>query len=502
MKTSLFLLSSLFVSTVWAGLRCEKIFVPVPLRDSAVEIEISGTIVDRMFTTSDGTLRPIMEGVGEIAIPPDILQQLKNTFPGEPVETLSWDLLTQSEKERVILYSTQQRGQNFFKDRNVHGLVYRRQIELVFKEPSEFMGRQYPAGKYTFNSQDLFANTKIEFSGPKGMIDTLGFEIHLRRADGADKNLTSSTRLQKSLVGYASNVHQHVVAPIPLDALAANPEVVSFQMMDLYRRVSLHAQLLRVTRGHSVEELKATAGDYSYINMPLLEKSDLKLLHDYLYDLGRYLQLQKRQAAEDKIRAEGTWKQKLKLWATTFFRSRKDALKYLNNPFEKNIAEKSGLVGMRAGNVYDGNTLLWGMELRDLAPSHDQQHLGAFLRAVQTRMLVGDYGLKESTVQAVMSDKQSNMYDRIYYPTMKNLMEDPTGGKMKGSTNEALGMLLHSWEKDPIFIEHPEFLPKLAEARKIALASIKRGDSPTEALQRFANRSGLNYLVWQSLNID
>lgn len=503
MKTSLFLLSTLLVSTTWAGLLCENVFRPIPLRDSAVEIEISGAIADRMFTTEDGTLGPVIKPLGEAAIPPELLKQLKDSFPGEPVESLSWDLLNQKEKESLILFATKARNQNFFKDRNVQGLIYRDQFELVFKEPSEFMGRSYPAGKHRFNSQDLFANTKIEFSGPKGMIDNLGFEIHLRRADGADKNYISSTRLQKSLVGYASSVHQHVVAPIPLEALAENPEAMSFKLMDLYRRVSLHAQLLRVTRGHAVEELTATAGDLSYVNMPLLEKSDLQMLDNYFLSLGRYLRAEKQKAADQKIREEGTLRERLKLWAKNFFKGKDAISKFLKNPLEEKIAEKSGLVGMRAGKVYDGDTLLWGMELRDLAQSHDQKHLADFLRAVQTRMLVGDYGLKDSTVSAVLNDKSGiNLIDRIYYEPIVALKKDPTGGKLEGSKNEALGLLLHNWEKDPVFIEHPEYLPKLAEARKIALESIKRGEAPTEALKRFSTRSGLHYLIWESLRVD
>ncbi len=503
MKIGLFILSSLFVCQSRAALRCENVLKPVPLRDSAVEIEISGAIADHMFTTADGTLGPVIAPLGEAAIPPEILKQLKDSFPGEPVEKLSWDLLNQKEKESLILFATKARAQNFFEDRNIQGLIYRDQVELSFKERTEFLGRSYPAGRHVFNSQDMFANTKIEFSGPKGMVDRLGVEIHLRRADGADKNLTSSSQLQKSLVGYVSSVHQHVVAPIPLEALAANPEVMSFKLMDLYRRVSLHAQLLRVTRGHAIEELKATSGDYSYSNMPLLEKKDLRMLENYFLTLGRYLQEQKQKIADQKIRDEGTFKEKLKLWGRTFFKDKDLMVKFLENPLEHKIAEKSGLVGMRAGKVYDGETLLWGMELRDLAPSHNQKHLGDFLRAVQTRMLIGDYGLKDRTVETVLKDKSSiNLMDRIYYEPIVSLKNDPTGGKLEGSTNEALGLLLHNWERDPIFIERPEFLLKLAEARKIAIESIKSGEAPEEALKRFSTRSGLHYLIWESLRID
>ena len=196
-------------------------------------------------------------------------------------------------------------------------------------------------------------------------------------------------------------------------------------------------------------------------------------------------------------------KERLKLWARNFFKGKDKMLKFLKNPLEDKIAEKSGLVGMRAGKVYDGETLLWGMELRDLAPSHNQKHLGDFLRSVQTRMLIGDYGLKDSTVKSVLADNSgTKLVDRIYYEPIVDLKQDPTGGKLEGSKNEALGLLLHNWDKDPLFIERPEFLPKLEEARKIALESIKRGEAPTEALQRFATRSGLHYLLWESLRID
>lgn len=505
MKTALFLLSLLFISETWAGLRCESVLKAVPLRDSSVEIEISGTILDRLFTTSDGTIGPVIHPLTSAAIPPALLRQLQESFPGEELKSIPWDVLSLKEKADLVMSAAKARKQNFFSDRTVHGLKYRDQFELVFKEPSEFMGKMYAAGRHRFNSQDIFANTKIEFSGPKGMEGELGLEIHLRRADGADKNLISSTRLQKSLVGFASSVHQHVVAPIPLEALAANPEVVAYQIMDLYRRVSLHAQLLRVTRGHAIEELKASAGGHEYVNMPLLEKSDLKLLHNYFLKLGSYLKNEALKAEKQRIKNEGTWREKIELYAKAFFNSNERVKKFLNNPLETSLAEKSGLIGMRAGKVYDGDVPLWGMEFRDLAPSHEQKHLGDFLKAIQTRMLIGDYGLKDSTVMTVINDKAGgDLFDRIYYPSVRNskILKNVTGEYLDSQRNEALGMLLHNWEKDPMFIENPQFLPKLADARKIALESIKHGGHPTEALTRFAKRSGLHYLVWQSLKIE
>lgn len=502
---SIILISFLFASSAWAGLRCENIFSPIELRDSSVEIEISGTILDRLFTTTDGTIGPVIHPLSDKAVPPSLLRQFKESFPGQDIKTIPWDVLNLKEKTDLVLYATTARKQDFFEDRTVQGLKYRDQIELDFSAPAEFMGKVYPAGRHLIKSQDLFANTKIEFSGPNWMEKNLGLEIHLRRPDGADKNLVTSTQLQKSLVGYASSVHQHVVAPIPLEALAKNPEMVSYQIMDLYRRVSLHAQLLRVTRGHAVEKLTATAGDVEYENMPLLEKSDLKLLHNYFLKLGKYLRNEINKEERQRVKKEGTWRERLQMYSNMFFDSNERMRVFLRNPLKSTLAEKSGLIGMRAGKAYDGEIPLWGMEFRDLAQSHDQKHLRDFLKAIQTRMLLGDFGLKDSTVTEVLNDNTGkDLFDRIYYPSIgkPKSFKDPTGGKLEGQTNEALGMLLHNWEQDPLFIENPQFLSKLDEARKIALESIKRGEHPTEALARFAKRSGLHYLVWQSLRID
>jgi len=511
MKTSPLLFALLVLgSQARAGLLCENLLKPVPLRDSAVEIEISGTIIEKLFTTTDGTLGPVLDPLGAEALPPALLKTIQETYPGEALEKIPWDVLTGAEKSELILYATKAHQQNFFKNRSVQGLKYRDEFDLVFQEPSEFMGALYPPGKHRFKSQDVFGHTQIEFSGPKGMDNTLGFEIHLRRPDGADKNLISSTSLQKALVGYVSNVHQHIVAPIPLEALADNPALVSYQIMDLYRRVSLHAQLLRITRGHAIEELKASTGNYSYTNMPLLKKRDLEALHSHFLELGNYLKAEKIKTDSQLALKTGSVLARLKAATRLFLAKVGPQATPLENPLENRLARKSGLVGMRAGKVYDGDALLWGMELRDLAPSHDQKHLDQLLRAVQTRMLLGDFGLKNETVLQVLNETESPLMERIYYSYSRDLevshkegpLQDPTGGKLAGQKNEALGMLLHHWEKDPLFIEHPEFLPKLEQARRIALESIQRGERPTEALARFAKRSGLQYLVWQSIKIE
>lgn len=505
MKTGLFFLTFLVVSQTWAGLRCEKALLPVELRDSAVEIEIRSTILDRLFTTTDGTIGPVLDSVKPQYIPRDLLQQLRESFPDQPIQSIPWDVLTMREKEDLIVASARARKQDFFEDRTVHGLKYRDQFELTFNATTELMGKVYPPGKYTFNSSDFFTNTKIEFMGPKSISEKLGFEIHLRRADGADKNLISATSLQKALIGSAAPVHQHVVAPIPLEALAKNPQEMAFKMMDFFRRVSLHAQLLRIKRGHAIEELSDSDGDVRYQNMPLLQKDDLQHLYHYFWRLGVHLKTQPQRDEIQRVREEGTLVEKLKMRAKLFFKGTKSLDAFADNPLDNQVvARKSGLIGMRVGRVYDGDGTLWGLEFRDLAQSHEQTHLQEFLRAAQTRMLLADFGLKDSTVrEAIQGATDNQLMDRIYYPSVAHgEFVDPTSGKIQGQTNDALGMILHDWTKDPLFIEHPEYISKLEEARKIALTAIEHGEHPTQALARFVKRSGLDYLVWQSLRID
>lgn len=498
MKALTFLSVLVLLSTpaAFAGLRCENVFKTIPLQDSAVEIEIGATILEPLFTTTDGTIGPVIHPLNEKGVPAHLLSQLKDSYPDQNINSIPWDVLSPKEKEQLILYATQARKQFFFDDRNVQGLAYREVIQLSFTEPTQFMGRAYTAGRHTVASKDLFTNTKIEFSGPKGMSEYLGFEIHLRRADGAGNNLASSSALQKALVGKPASVHQHVVAPMPAEKMAQAPALEAFKIVEFYRRVSLHAQFLRVVRGHEIRELTANAGDISYVNMPVLTKNDLEKFFGYYLRTGQWLKSQKKTG----------WIQLIK------DKSKEAASKIGLIPGDAQgvgkLAEKSGLIGMRAGSVYDGNGMLWGLEFRDLAPSHDQKHLRSYLDSIQSRMLLEDLGVKDQTAEAALH-YGDQMFDKILYPNLNSVTSklEKMGKRglahdIKLKENVAVGLLFHDWSADPIVLENPQYLGKIQEAQKMGLESLYRGQDHKEVLARFVKRSGLQYIVWKSLAVE
>ncbi len=500
----LFLSALLLSASAQAGLYCSKIHAASFLRDSAVEIEISGTVVDPLMTTLDGTLRPLVGELGVEGLPKELRQSLESTFPGQDPLTAEWDLLTSKEKQQLILYVAKTKNQNFFKNRNVEGLKYRDTFQMTFREPTTFLGKNYAAGKHTFQTSEVFGGTKIEFSGPEGMKENLGVEIHLRTSQSAGTNFQASAILQKGLTSRVSSVHEHIVAEMPLEQMSKNPELTALKMVEFYRRVSLFTQTLRALKGHEIEELRVTTEAFNYLNMPILKRTDLAQFNTYFKNFGNYLKANSANGIRGLI-------EKLKVYFDPNLRKNND----LFSSGEAQLAEKSGLVGIRAGSVYDGTITQWGLEMRDLSPSHDQKVLTRVTDAVQKRMLQQEFGISDKILQNTLEQSKKMPVENILlYPSVAKggLRVDkmpmyakkfniPKLAEYKTDfpNNEAIGFLFHDWANDPLILQYPGSRKQVLETQVMALKYLANGMNINEVIIWFIKKSALNRLLFESI---
>lgn len=489
-----FVILTFLPSSVFAGaFACLKEYVDIQRGDSSVEIEISGEVVDALFTTETGTLRAVAGNAGLKAIPPEIGSRLARLRPGVPVLDIPWHQLTKDEKRQLLSYAARANGQDFYNQRTITGLKFKETISLTFKEPTRFMGKDYPAGTHNFLSSDIFSGTQIEFLGPSSIIQKANFEIHLRRADGAGENLISARALQKGLGVPAENVHQHVVAQVPWKALAYDPFYESFKIVEFYRRVELLTQVFRIEKFFPiVMNVEAQAGG---LNMAVNRQVHLFSIGRYFTSIGLSLQKHLTEGNLDPLKIK-------KILKSDFF-------------YEKSLSMKHSFIGVRIGETYDGPLLQWGLEFRDLSPHLDQKLLVQLLNTVQDKMITGNYTLSEKVLRSFFQERSASSVDMskhiyppqvsewTYYlknklaseynaPGLENILRDTTN-------NEAIRLIFHKWESDPLYLTYPEHIEPMLKAQKQAIQMLAQGTKDTEAVAWFVKKSALGYLLKKSI---
>lgn len=493
----------------------------IRLLESAVEIETTPEVIDPFMTTTDGSIRPVADSAGMKALPENILKDIRESFPELDPLDVAWDVLTSKEKQEIIMLSAKQRGQSFFDSRTIPGLIYRPQVKMTFTKPSRFMGKDYPAGTHTFNSKDIFRSTAIEFMGPGRMTENLGVEIHLRSALGADENYISSRTLQMAMANRINNVHQHVVARLPIKKMAEDPARMAFILTEFIRRENIRAQFVKIRNGQPVERIKeeTTGGD----NMPVTERRDFSNMFSHFQSLGNNLRssVQEIQSIKSSNQArENSLLNKVLQSAL----AQKIGLKPLKMKDIKpdiqgrTYADKIGLIGVRSYNLYDGSRWKWGIEYRDLSPHRDLEEQKARLMTAQRRMISQDYQIDFINLDSWLQNRNlAQKAAELYFPDQSsflapnaNLAEnfphitslrDPKIVAMlkiampKEAHNTAMNILFHDWAQDPIVNGDRALIAKVEDAQNIALQRLSRGEDSESVLLYFIKKSSLDYTL-------
>ncbi|HEY8278222.1 MAG TPA: Fic family protein, partial [Bdellovibrionota bacterium] len=164
------------------GGRCPDLVVEAlhrivnPQTDTAVELELAANPnVMKLITTTDGKVSGLLQGQ---PAPQWFVDFVKEKVPlvRDPAQ-LSWDKLHNSVQRRLIKTVSAERKQKFFENREIKGLVHKKEVKLKFSKPTTFLGKRYEAGEHTVDVSRVFKG-KVEHSGPD--MSGNGVELHFR----------------------------------------------------------------------------------------------------------------------------------------------------------------------------------------------------------------------------------------------------------------------------------------------------------------------------------
>lgn len=479
-KTSFYL--TIFVavaslsSSVWGATCSDLALRPTartfPLQSpyqSSVEIEIGANpAVLELFTTTDGTVGPVLGDISVLKLPASLQETLQAWTRNWTIfHKVPWDVLSPQEKADLIMAAASIRNQSFYSNygngRTVPGLVYREKIKLHFPRLTRFMGKDYPRGTHEFAASDIFASTKIEFMGPERMSKDLGFELHLRGNLNAGENFLSARALQQALVGTSQNVHQHIVGPLPRTFASplltspwtnaiANDVLQTHRAAEFESRVSLAIEIQMILNRHKFQ---------TYMSSGSVHFSPRN-------SYGR----------DDFWRA------------------------FVNGGRSKS---KDGVVGLRTYQYYDEP--VWGLEVRYLSPKIEDQRFSSFLSDVQLRMQTGEYSLSEEKMLAYLKTMQQRFagptpqeafYGLFAYDFRMDELVNGYGARVDTSNNHFENMLYYDWSVYPLFYDNPKLLQQIKTTQEYCLKLLQRGMDSGEVMRTFIKKSGIAHAISQS----
>lgn len=475
-------------------------------RQSAAEVEIGNTpIVMELFTTTDGSIAPVLSSKGIEALHPEVRESLEQAFPGENITGLSWDLLNHKEKTMVIEYSAKMNGHEFFKNRTIPGLKYIDTVTLTFTEPTTFLGRPWSKGKHQVSTKDIFANTAIEFMGPNRMTENLGFELHVRSSNPAEQNYQTARSLQKALTGQHIAMHLHIVAPVTkTPSIRLKLEEV-LQRVEFHRRVSLLFEMKMISRGVGMKRVPVQDAEGRETNA------------------SNFFDFSPAEAIDGGVKffRGFNWEQ-----TSTFMERMRIRITGQELPQTDRLYSKSGTVGVRGSQAYDSKDQpLWGIEIRYLSPFTDGKQDAKDIAAVQRRMIDETFTMTEAEAADYIGNFQKkhnslDVVDHLWYvdavgtkmdraalstlvkrfPELKNkTTAEMTVILKKFEDNSFLYMLTHDWSKDPMFYNQTTKLAQMVDAQNVALHWIVTTNAnPTDVMKTFIKKSGLEYTIRSS----
>lgn len=456
----------------------------VPVRDSAVEIEIDTGPVIGVLTTPDGTVGSFL---GERPVPQWLEKSAKDP------RQLLWDKLNPRDKLRLLQHGAKLKKTSFNEDRSIKGIRVKPVVTLRFGKETDFLGKTYPAGSHDVDVSNVFG--KVEYRGPKEVLTVGGLELHFREGDATAGTVSRDAwTFLDGLGAPRTHQHVHVVAPMPFGALQRDPVMHPLRMTDFVRRANAVAEMIGILwHGQSITEIKEKESEKSnIIYFKFLKADDLGSIFSYLRDIAHGLRTQ----------------------------------------ISRNIA----WVSFRGLNKYD-DPELWGMENRWLNADAPSEIAREFLDTVQTAMLNDEYGIPderpkqwsewlvkknikyyrdgfakawfhkddwESVLQQA-PDHIRKFWERTDGPFTRlwaRLQGKPTFHEKLAlfrETDASLDLLFHDWSFDPLLFDDPKKLARIADEQLRALNRILAGEDLRPAVQDFLKDSELFTLFAASL---
>lgn len=458
---------------------CASIFKPIGGSSVELEMRISPSVMS-LITTRDGTVgglymglksrTPLIQrlfGKKNTLLPQNYLAWALAKFPNDSPLDISWSAVPYDLKISLINRASSLRDRNFYADRKIPNLKITPQFDIVFFEPTRFLGKDYPRGTHTIDLSKSFEN--VEYQAPSDLKGLNGVELHIRDPKLAPSDMIESAwALQDAIGTKKTHLHEHIVAPIPMVSLKTKPQITILSIVEFYRRANLLAELVAIDKMSPIQNI--SKGKTTFFGS--IDGSFLSGIYEYLESV--------RLNREERIGSD----------------------------------YKMGYVGFRGADTYD-QPGLYGFEYRSLAPWKSLKLQKKIADAIMAGLAREDYGFTEaeltdwSAAQGLdLQDKNSvltALEDLWYGKTFEKLSQDPLNPLEQWmiEQNRGLMMLLHDWSKDPLYTNDPQGADLIQQEQKLALSRLKKREAATVHLLRdFIWRSGLMDKVLQSFKID
>jgi hypothetical protein len=434
-----------------------------PTNDTAVELELDmSPQLMRLFTTTTGTLAPLLEK----KTPPKVLAWIaKNASryrdrPGD----LPWDRLPFELKKEMIRAVSQ--GQDFYQDRLIHGLRMRDKVHVVFNHRTYFLGKWYEKGAQDLPTKGVLME-KVEHEDAGTIKNAGGAELHFRvRVPAGDAAVDAWTLLQ-GLGIPRDHLHVHIVNPLPMTALKADPDGEAFHLTDFVRRANLLAEMISIYEGAPI--LRREHG--TEVIFAYYKAEELSEVQRFFAAAGR---------GEPARIADTTM----------------------------------GWASARSSDKYD-EPGLWGIEYRAISDDTPPELVRAVLNGLQYDMRKNDLGISPKHLKDWQKAHPGRNIESLWYHRSEPLAAQgeslpADARKLLGhrrvqaalKKDDAVRLLAYNWADDPLVWGNAELVEKIEQARQSALEALIDDQMDTsDVLREFLADSGLLEATAASLNM-
>ncbi len=453
---------------------------------AAVELEMSVTNeVLNILTTIDGKVGGLFPNNN---LPEFYLKWSQANHPGKDPKMIEWDLLNDPTKLALLRDISAKKKSSFFDDRKVPNVKVKPIIHVKFEQETVFLGQKYNAGEYDIDISNFFG--RVEYRGPESAKDFSGVELHLRSSEIEAGNLIESAwNFQVGIGAGKTHLHEHIVAPIPLEALEKAPVQTSLVLAEYFRRANLLAEIV------TIGNLGSISANEQY-------------------------------SASQKVRV-------------TYFDSITPSfLSGIFHYFFRGFGEheqigsdyKMGWVGFRGADVYD-QANMYGLEYRALSANDNLDLHKKILSSIQTGMKSQRYGFSPEEISNWMTSRgvrldniakieetlEGTWYKHSYRELFKRTpgyLRAVLGGpirrffkyaslRLNSNGNQAVKMLLYDWSSDPLFHGDSQAKEKLMQEQQKALQKyFNQGEMLSLVVREFIWESGVLDRIAKGFNLE
>jgi len=432
-----------------------------PDQDTAVEIEIRNSDpILGLLTTRDGTVGGLL---GDLPLP----KGWRNMNEAE-TKALSWNSLNKREKRMLLQHVSDAKKTTFFQDRVLPNVRIRDTISLEFKEPTTFLGKEYPAGRHEIDISRVF--NKVEYMGTTN--DPANLELHFRVRESSGSASGDAWKFLDAIGVERTHQHAHIVSELPMKEMQADPELSAAMLGDFYRRANLVAEMISIVEEGSSISRNASRKAVFFDHMG---KEMLGDVTQYFLDRGRGIN------------------------------------------YKIGDRYKMGWIGFRGSDKYDGADL-FGLEYRAIPRKGSASTYAEVLDTIQWALRQKNYGISKKMMKnwirenpgLISSEISATWYDRPWKELWKSAAPEVSKEvgwltdlrlKLDQSQRQELKMLVHNWSNDPLLFEKPATQKRIVAAQLAAIRKLKKSVSPkwNAIMREFLLDSGLYDLFSRSL---